>query len=1375
MKLNNILPKISRTTLSYAAGIITALVGFLVLIGWQLDIEILKSLLPGAVSMKANTAAAFLLAGLTLILLQRSRPIANALVRFCALVIALVGFLSLCEYLFAWNLGIDEILFREPGVLIATLHPGRMAPNTALNFALLGFAFFVLTIQRFRSSLVVEFPLIFSLSISVIGLTGYVTGLLDLTGLGPVAYTKIAVHTAGAFIILCIGMLFTAYGQQRSPVTIEQKLFAGITVSVVVIIFITLLSVSSIQSLRQESQKIMDAKNQQHQLENVLQLVLEVQSGQCGFLIAGDDKYLIPPKKAILELLSLINNLHLQLADNPHLQQNFESLVQLVEAHIAFFDQVVLIRKTKGEAKATSFFATGKGEMITDSIRVLIPQMIADEGLVLQTLNKTEEDQASRTQLIIFVSLAFQVLLLAFIFVVVYRDVIGRKKAEEKLHKLNEELEERVKERTAELAKREDQYKFLSNQLEAMLDHIPGLIFYKDTKNNFVHVNKYVADAHHTTKEELENKSCFELYPEKDAQAYFEDDLKVISSGQPKLYFEEPWETENGVRWVSTSKVPFVDIEGKIIGIIGISFDITERKQAEEEIKKAHRIYAVLSNINQTIVRVKDKQTIYDEACRIAVEDGKFRMAWIGMVDQQSNKVNPVASAGFTEDYLKTINIDLSDEKLSQCPTGRAIKSGVHYLANDIANNPEMIPCRENALRLGYKSSAAFPIKVFGKTVGAFILYAGEEFFFDKAEVNLLDELAMDISFVLEFLQTEFNRKLFEEELMLSEEKYRSLVDNALVGVYETNLDGEILFTNKAFVNIFGFKSLEELRKTKIQERYANVAEREKFINILKENGYAVNYELDFITLDKQIIHAILSAKLQNDRITCMFLDLTDKKKVEKELLENEKRLRSIINSTPLGSHVYELIDDDLILIDANSSASIILGVDHKKFKNKNIKDVFPLLGSSGIIDEFKNVAITGKSFTKHHIISGEGSFNGIFEFFAFQIKNNSMALFFRDVTEQKKLELRIQKSEERFKLASQATHDSIWDWDFLTNKIWWSKNMNEIFDLDIGNTETDIKKWYELIHPADLQRVKDKFVETLNGLNDYWNDEYRLLKGDGNYAYVLDRGYIIRDKYRKPIRMVGSILDYTEKIRYEQDLIAAKEKAEEANRLKSGFISAMSHEIRTPLNIILGYNDLIGEMYSDPANEETQTYFNSIKNNGYRLIDTITKILDISRIEAGEFPISLQPIPIKEILNSTYGSMKILADQKKLKLVLNLPGENLFVLADTYCLENALINLVNNAIKYSEKGRVEISLKKEEQFAVCKIKDEGIGMSENYQKYLFQTFSQEKVGTSRPYEGVGLGLALTKKYMERMQAGIEIQSMQGLGTTVILKLPIAK
>ena len=136
-----------------------------------------------------------------------------------------------------------------------------------------------------------------------------------------------------------------------------------------------------------------------------------------------------------------------------------------------------------------------------------------------------------------------------------------------------------------ELRKSEARYMLLSNQFEAILDHIPGLIFYKDTKNNFIRVNKYLAQLHGKSKEELEGKNLSDLYPKEDADNYYQDDLAVINSGLASMNIAEPLETEAGVKWVSTSKIPFVNTIGETIGIIGMSIDITERKLAEQKIE----------------------------------------------------------------------------------------------------------------------------------------------------------------------------------------------------------------------------------------------------------------------------------------------------------------------------------------------------------------------------------------------------------------------------------------------------------------------------------------------------------------------------------------------------------------------------------------------------------------------------------------------------------------------------------------------------------------------------------------------------------------------------------------------------------------------
>jgi PAS domain S-box-containing protein len=311
-----------------------------------------------------------------------------------------------------------------------------------------------------------------------------------------------------------------------------------------------------------------------------------------------------------------------------------------------------------------------------------------------------------------------------------------------------------------EEALRESEQRF-----QVLAENSPVGIFQTDTQGSTVYVNPRWCQMSGLSKEEAMGNGWLDA-------VHSEDREKLSNGWNNATQAQKPSESDyrfvrkNGtIAWVIGQAIPQMNNKNKIVGYVGTITDITERKQAEEEIKRANRVYAVLSNINQAIVHVKDKETLYNEACKIAINEGKFRMAWIGIVDPQTHKVNPVASAGFANDYLKTINIDLNDEKLSQGPTGRAVKSGSHYLANDIINSPEMIPWRENALRLGYKSSAAFPIKAYGKTIGAFMLYSDEQYFFNDSEVKLLDEMAIDISFAIEYNENRIKRKQNEEEI----------------------------------------------------------------------------------------------------------------------------------------------------------------------------------------------------------------------------------------------------------------------------------------------------------------------------------------------------------------------------------------------------------------------------------------------------------------------------------------------------------------------------------------------------------------------------------------------------------------------------------
>ena len=224
-----------------------------------------------------------------------------------------------------------------------------------------------------------------------------------------------------------------------------------------------------------------------------------------------------------------------------------------------------------------------------------------------------------------------------------------------------------------------------------------------------------------------------------------------------------------------------------------------ERRRAEEHIRRLTRVYAVLSDTNQMIVRVKDTQAMLEAACRIAVEKGKFRMAWVGMVDAETQIVEPVASAGAVDGYLDKLRIDLRDPVHSAGPAAQSILTERHILCNDIEHNPAYFPWRGEALRRGYRSSAAFPLKDGGRVVGNLNIYADEPGFFVGDELALLGEMAMDMSFALEVNRHEKERAQAEEELRWRTAFFEAQVESALDGVLVVDEHARKILQNERF------------------------------------------------------------------------------------------------------------------------------------------------------------------------------------------------------------------------------------------------------------------------------------------------------------------------------------------------------------------------------------------------------------------------------------------------------------------------------------------------------------------------------------------------------------------------------------------------
>ncbi|GAB4297405.1 MAG: hypothetical protein Kow0098_21540 [Ignavibacteriaceae bacterium] len=252
---------------------------------------------------------------------------------------------------------------------------------------------------------------------------------------------------------------------------------------------------------------------------------------------------------------------------------------------------------------------------------------------------------------------------------------------------------------------------------------------------------------------------------------------------------------------------------------------------------------------------------------------------------------------------------------------------------------------------------------------------------------------------------------------------------------------------------------------------------------------------------------------------------------------------------------------------------------------------------------------------------------------------------------------------------------------------------------------------------------------------------------------------------------------DQTEIVLTEEEVKKARDAGKEAERLKNTFLNVLSHELRTPLNIILGYSSIIKENLKDKISSEDKIYLDNLHSGSERLFKSITQMLEFAQIEAGTYTLNIEPVNLIPLLKNSISTMEKTAIEKQLDVRINFPDENIFVDADLHCVENAVNNLLNNAVKFTHKGFIEIesSILKDRELAICKIRDSGIGISAEYLDHLFQPFSQEDLNIGRNFEGNGLGLALAKRYIEKLGGSLLVDSIKGVGSTFTFTLPLSK
>ncbi|HEV2284475.1 MAG TPA: PAS domain S-box protein, partial [Steroidobacteraceae bacterium] len=266
------------------------------------------------------------------------------------------------------------------------------------------------------------------------------------------------------------------------------------------------------------------------------------------------------------------------------------------------------------------------------------------------------------------------------------------------------------------------------------------------------------------------------------------------------------------VIWASIATGCVRKRDGSVDYLCTLLADTTQRRKAQLRVQQLNRMYAMLSEINGMMLREKDPQRLFEAACRIAVEKGRFRGAWIGVPDAAGRWLRPSAAAGVIDGYLDFLNIDLDDAVQSRGPAGRCYLSGQCTTSNDIATDPGFAPWRREALKRGYRASGAAPLKVDGRVVGIINLYANEPDFFDIEELAVVGELAGNIGLALEVNRRETARRHAEANLHESEERFRQLAENMDEVFWMTDVDKrEMLYVSPAYEQIWG-RSCASLR-----------------------------------------------------------------------------------------------------------------------------------------------------------------------------------------------------------------------------------------------------------------------------------------------------------------------------------------------------------------------------------------------------------------------------------------------------------------------------------------------------------------------------------------------------------------------------------
>jgi len=628
---------------------------------------------------------------------------------------------------------------------------------------------------------------------------------------------------------------------------------------------------------------------------------------------------------------------------------------------------------------------------------------------------------------------------------------------------------------------------------------------------------------------------------------------------------------------------------------------------------------------------------------------------------------------------------------------------------------------------------------------------------------------------LLKTIETRLDK--FDRLLKHKELRYHALFELASEAILMIKPEtAEIIDANQATLDMLGYTKLEITRL-----KANDVLSKETWDNVVQFlSGNITGRRLPFHESkwkrndNKEFPVQITGQGIDIQAVQYFLLtarDVSDIRFKEKALKDSEERYKELVENIGEGIGVVDLHERFTYV---NPAASEIFGLPAAKLIGQKLLTFIHPSSHTEILRQTQNRILGQKSIYEVEVLRLDGQRRWIIVTATVQYDANGSFFgtfgIFRDITRNKLAEARIRESEERLSAIVDLTNDYIWEIDPQWRYTYVSSKVYDI--LGYRPEELLGKSPFAFMLPEDAEQAKQAIRKTVHEYKPLNLITSRAIHHDGHVIYLESSGIAIFDQEGKYAGYRGADRDITLRKSFENQLIIAKDKAEESDRLKSSILANVSHELRTPLNGILGFAEILKNELKDT---ELEMMAENIHSSGRRLMGTLNSLITLSQLVAGKVALVIRPVFLKESISAVIRSLEPLAREKNLTIIFNA-DPSLTVNTDEQLFKQLCRQILDNAIKFTEHGGITVEISEAkvvtEGYLVVSISDTGIGIDKDYHNLIFQEFRQVSEGFGRKYQGSGIGLTICKKSIDLLEGKITIESTPGRGSVFHIWLP---